>query len=42
MQDFFLALISLSKEHRYCCTFRVILTLHEYMQFYCKLPLDKD
>jgi len=23
-----------SKEHVYCCTFRVILTLHEYLHFY--------
>ena len=27
-------LILLIKEHVYCCTFRVILTLHEYLHFY--------
>ena len=34
IQDFFITLILLSKEHVYCCTFRVILTLHEFLHFY--------
>ena len=42
MQVFFIKLILLSKEHVYCCTFRVILTLHEYLHIYYKLSLDKD
>jgi len=42
MQAFFITIILLSKEHVYCCTFMVILTLHEYLHFYYKLSLDKD
>jgi len=42
MQVFFMTLILLSKEHVYCCTFRVILILHEYFYFYYKLSLDND
>jgi len=40
--SFLQTLTLLSKEHIYCCTFRVILTLHEYFYFYYKLTLDKD
>jgi len=43
MQVFFIKLISLSKVHVYCCTFRVILSLqHEYLHIYYKLSLDKE
>jgi len=42
MQVFFITLILHSKEHVYCCTFRVMLTLHEYLHFYYKLTMYKD
>jgi len=34
IQDFFITLILLSKDHAYCSTFRVILTLHQFLHFY--------
>jgi len=42
MQVFLIKLILLSKEHVYCCAFRVILTLREYLHIYYKLALDTD
>jgi len=42
MQVFLITLILLSKDDVYCCTFSVILTLHEYLHFYYKLSLDKN
>jgi len=42
MQVFFIKRVLLSKEHVYCCAFRVIPVLHEYLHFYYKLSLDKD
>jgi len=41
MPIFFIKLILLSKEYVYCYTFRVILTLHEYLHIYYKLSLAK-
>jgi len=37
MQVFMTTLVLFSKERVKCCTFRVILTLHEYLHFYYKL-----